>query len=109
MELTTCPIATIRAPADLVWALLLDTAGYGRWADVEVVSAEPSGLAVPGQVVRARTRGLGRWWAVRFDVRDVMVAEHRFAVDVALPMGIVNREVITVHSVSPGETRVGFN
>lgn len=109
MVVTSCPVTTIRAPIHLLWEMLSQPSSYETWVDAELVAVEPPGPAAPGQVMRMRTRAMGRWWSVQFDVLDVVDSEHRIAVDVTLPLGIVNHEVIMCRAVSPEETQVGFN
>ena len=109
MAVVSCPVAVVRAPITVVWQMLSETSRYHTWIDGQIVSIDPPGPAAAGQMVLMRTRALGRWWGVRFDLGEVNAREHRLAIDVRLPLGIVNHEVITCQSLSPTETRVGFN
>jgi uncharacterized protein YndB with AHSA1/START domain len=109
MTVTSCPVATIRAPIAAVWGLLSQPSRYETWSDGELVAVDPPGPAFAGQVIRMRSRAAGRRWPIGFEIVDVVAAEHRIAFDVSLPLGIVNREVISCRSVSPTETWVTFN
>jgi uncharacterized protein YndB with AHSA1/START domain len=106
---TTCPMATVQAPLSKVWRLLSEPGAYDTWVDAVLVSTEPPGPLHAGQVILMRTRGAGRWWPVSFDILEVEPTEHRVALDVHLPLGIVNHEVITCRAVSDSQTLVGFN
>ena len=64
MTVSVCPIATVEAPAETVWAVLTDPASYSSWWNARTEAIEPAGLAAPGQVVRASSRALGRRWPV---------------------------------------------
>jgi hypothetical protein len=109
MGVVSCPVTTVRAPLEVVWGLLAEPEAYESWADAELVSADPPGPLHAGQVLEMRTSGFGRSWPVRFDVVEADAAKHRIALDVHLPLGVVNHEVITCRAVSEDRTWVGFN
>jgi uncharacterized protein YndB with AHSA1/START domain len=99
----------IDAPVDAVWRLLTDPEGYESWADVKLVSMTPPGPAVRnGQRIEFRTRELGRWFGVRFDVLGVE-PQRGLRLDVRLPFGIVNHEHVVVVPVTERQTRVTLN
>jgi hypothetical protein len=98
----------VQAPQEMVWRLLTTPASYTAWADVELLRAEPPGAAVAGQRIFLRTRALGRWWAVGFEVGAVD-APSSLELMVHLPLGIINHEHITLLPLSARQTRVGFN
>jgi Polyketide cyclase / dehydrase and lipid transport len=102
-------MATVDAPIDKVWRLVSEPSAYDSWVDAALISTDPPGPMHADQIVLMRTRGAGRWWPVRFDVLEVEATEHRVALDVHLPLGIVNHEVITCRAVSETQTLVGFN
>jgi hypothetical protein len=68
MTVSLCPIATVGAPIELVWSLLSEPANYDVWWDATTRAISPEGHAQPGQRIYAKTRGLGRWWAVNVTV-----------------------------------------
>jgi hypothetical protein len=74
-----------------------------------VVSVEPPGALEAGQVIRLRTSAAGRSWPVRWDVLDVDARQHRITVDIHVPLGIVNHEVIILRPVAGDQTFVAFN
>lgn len=108
MRVDVCPAAMVEAGRGGVWALLADPAAIGGWVDAEFVAAEPPGPVAAGQRLRLRARGLGRWWPVTIEVGEV-VPEERLGLDVRLPLGIVNHEVITLAEVGERTTLVRFD
>ena len=108
MQISTCPTTSVRAPIETVWGLLTDPTLIARWTGVALRKASPPGRVVAGQRIEfwalARIAGL----RVVFDVLVVDQAAHRLALDVHLPLWIVNHEVITCAPVSPSETFVSF-
>ena len=104
----TCPVTTVAAPVGTVWPLLVEPANYRSWVDAEVVAVDPPGPLRAGQVLSLRTSAAGRSWPVRWDVLEVDPAEHRMALDIRLPFGIVNHEVITCRATSEERTFVAF-
>jgi hypothetical protein len=76
MSVSVCPVATIAAPVERVWALLVDPARYGLWADDTVQSVEPPGPAEPGQNVTVSAPALGKRWQVTLAIDRVDVARH---------------------------------
>lgn len=108
MAVTVCPIAIVEAPQELVWHLLTTPEGYKTWVDAELLHAEPPGAAIEGQRIFFRTRALGRWWPVSFQVGAV-AAPRSLELTVDLPFGITNHEHITVLPLAARQTRVAFN
>jgi hypothetical protein len=107
--MTVCPAAVAEVEPGVVWARLLDVERYPEWADVRLVSAEPPGPLAPGQRLRFTSRELGRDWPVVFEIHEVDSLRHRLGVDVRLPFGVVNHELITVAEAGPGRALVRFN
>jgi hypothetical protein len=115
MQISTCPTTSVRAPIETVWGLLTDPASIARWSGVALGKVSPPDRVVAGQRIEfwARTGVLGKLAAaaqfrIVFDVLVVDQAAHRMVLDVHLPLGIVNHEVITCAPVSPTETFVSF-
>ena len=54
MPYVSCPTAVINAPVDVVWALLMDPAGWERVFDMRVAGIDPPGPAVVGAAGIAR-------------------------------------------------------
>jgi hypothetical protein len=76
MGLSICPIATIAAPIELVWANLVEWDRYYEWADTYVERLEPEGAAVVGQIVHFAGKALGRIWRFTFEVEEINPERH---------------------------------
>lgn len=103
--LQVCPTNMIHAPADHVWHLVINPLELARWTDTRLLDA-------PQRDVRAGDRllfgaGFGHCMKVTFQVREV-VASRRLAVDVRLPFGVSNDEVIEITAIDPEACRVTF-
>ncbi len=73
------------------------------------MSAEPPGPVRQGQVIRLAARGYGREWPVAIDVVDVDPDRRWIDLTVHLPLGLVNREHVTLTQTDAGGTLVRFN
>ena len=108
MQISTCPTTSVDAPLEAVWGLLTDPTNIAQWTGVALRKASPPGRLVAGQRIEfgavAGIPGL----RVVFDVLVVDQAAHRLALEVYLPLWIINHEVITCAPVSPTKTFVSF-
>lgn len=104
-----CPTAIIEAPTETVWGLLLDTAAWGRFYDVRVLSVEPPGPARPGQ--RLIGNPGPRFLPLRlvFDFTEVDSTNHRLGIDGLLPFGIRAREDMRITPLDARRCRVTYN
>jgi Polyketide cyclase / dehydrase and lipid transport len=105
VTVTACPAATIAAPIERVWALLVDPRAWNDWSGVRFEAAEPDGPLHAGQRWRFAASAFGRSWPVHVTVTVTGITceppERRsLDVDVATPLGIVNHEHVTVSSVA---------
>lgn len=107
MNVSVCPADTVRAPAEVVWRML--TEDYGAWAEGRVESISPPGPPSPGQVVVFASPALGLTFRLRFEVVGVDAQRHRLGLDVRLPLGIVNHEMVTIDPTPEGGSLVRFN
>jgi hypothetical protein len=74
MGFTLCPVAVVAAPVDSVWQLLSEPLLYDVWWDARTERIVPEGKASPGQVLFAKTSGLGREAAAVASSRDMRIA-----------------------------------
>ena len=109
MIVNVCPAATSKAPPERIWSVLTTPEKFEEWQDARFVSAEPPGPAQPGQVINLAARGFGRWWPVRIDVRDTDPQHRWIDLFVHLPLGLTNREHVTLTSTKEGGALVRFN
>jgi uncharacterized protein YndB with AHSA1/START domain len=106
--LSVCPAAVVAAPAERVWALLADPAGYDRWWDAHTERIEPPGPARAGQVIHGWSRGLGRRWPVRVTVEAVDAERRQLRFHTTLPLGLEMRNQIACAPLDAASCRVQF-
>jgi uncharacterized protein YndB with AHSA1/START domain len=98
----TCPADVIHAPPERVWELLTNPARFG-WLGVKVVEAPARHLAVGDRLVFGPAPGLRLSWNVR-SVEPLRTLE----LDVTVPFGIRNHEIVVVSPLSSASCRVAF-
>jgi hypothetical protein len=108
MTVSVCPIATVAAPLDTVWAALTDPASYDEWWNAHAERIEPAGPAAPGQVVYSTARGFGRRWPVTTRVLAVDAERRALDLETALPLGITVHNHILCAPLDAATTRVTF-
>ena len=108
MSFSFCPAAVVAAPAEIVWDLLTDLTLYDQWWDARTERIAPPGPATPGQVVYAKTAGLGRTWDLTLRVEAVNPLRHQIRLHVALPLGTTNDATITATPMAVTACRVQF-
>src|SRR5436190_9651625 len=95
MSFATCPTDIVHAsPAD-VWSLVADPSLMSTWVDATLTDAPaPPRLVQVGDRLRF---GAGPWHRLRvtFEILSVE-AQRELAVDVHLPFGVINHEVIMI-------------
>jgi len=106
VTVSVCPAAVVGAPINRVWALVSSPEGLDAWVDATLLSADPDGPARPGQRLRLETGALGRRFPVTIDVLEVDEEAHRLRLLVALPLGVVNDENVTLSPAGGGGTLV---
>ena len=99
----TCPTDVIHAALERVWELLTDPARLG-WLGVKVVEAPARNLAVGDRLVFGPAPGLRLSWNV-LSVEPPRTLE----LDVKVPFGIRNHEIVVVSPVGSDSCRVTFN
>ena len=111
MSISTCPIATVEAPAEQVWQLLADPCNYGLWWDAETswqFAMDPAGPAKAGQRISARTRALGKDWHVRITVASIDPDKRALGLTTQLPFGITVHNHIVCSPLDNKHCRVTF-
>jgi hypothetical protein len=104
-----CPTAIVNAPINVVWGLLIITAGWGQFYDLRVLSVEPPGPATPGQrLIGAPGRGFLPF-RIKFDFTIVDSVNHRLGLVGRLPFGILVREDMKLVPVDDAHCRVNYN
>jgi hypothetical protein len=108
MAYSVCPSDVVRAPVDIVWALMTDPASWGDFFDARVRSVEPAGPAVVGQRVCVSTGPWPTRFRLRFDFTEVDLSNHSLGVKIRMPFGIVNDEHFTCSPIDDGACRVSY-
>ncbi len=106
--MTTCPTATIAAPIERVWSLLIEPREWTRWSRTRFESADPAGTMRAGQRIRLSAGALGVRLSIHLSVIGVAPEERSIDLDVRTPIGILNHEHMTVRSVDARSTYVAF-
>jgi hypothetical protein len=105
----SCPTDVVDAPIDVVWNLLTEPARWGEFYDVRILSVEPAGPAVVGQVVRAESGPRFLHLGVSFEFRHVDVERHALALDARLPLGVTVHEELDCRPLDPNRCRVNYH
>lgn len=106
MSITTCPTEIVDAPAQRVWDLLTRPEELAQWSGAGLLEG-PERPVQPGDIL-VLSVGLAGPLKVRIEVKE-MEPPRRLALDVRLPLKVVNHEVVVVTPIEPGRSRVTFN
>jgi hypothetical protein len=106
MAIQTCPTDVVHAPASRVWELITVPRHYPTWSDSLVVDA-PARAIVPGDRIRLTT-GPANAFKVMLEIIAVRAPEE-LTIDVHLPFGVLNHEVIRIGPITEQQCRVTFN
>lgn len=108
MPISTCPIATVQAPVERVWAILSAPEAYSAWWDARTERVVPPGPLVPGQKVYATAGALGLRLRVTTHVEAINPANHMLELHTAFPLGIRVANHITCRALDATSCRVSF-
>ena len=108
MAVSVCPIATVVAPAEAVWAVLTAPEEYGEWWRARTERVEPIGTAAPGQRVTASVRRLGMRLPVTVEVIARNDTARALDLRTALPFGLVVRNHLVVAPLDAHSSRLTF-
>ncbi len=106
MSIVTCPTDLVGAPADRIWDLLTLPAELELWSGTRVVDGPRRRLAAGDDL------HLGAGIAYRFRVRFHFVrteSPQELALEIFLPFGVVNHEVVQITPAGTHACRVTFN
>jgi uncharacterized protein YndB with AHSA1/START domain len=104
--LHVCPTDVVHAPADRIWDLVTTPSELARWSDTTVIEAPDRQLRAGDRLVLGA--GIGHRLKVIFQVQDA-VRPRQLAIDIRLPFGVTNKEVIQIAPVGADACRVVFN
>ena len=102
MIVNVCPAGIANVEPDRVWPLLTIPERYDEWVDGRFVSATPPGPAARGQRIALSTMAFARRWPVTIDVGDIDPDRRWIDLTVHLPLGLVNREHVTLTPTDRG-------
>lgn len=108
MTLSVCPIAMVEAPAERVWAVLTNPAGYDAWWDARAERIAPPGPAAPGQVIVAHPKGAGRLARITLRVVARDDARHTLDLHSEFPLGIALENHLVVQPLDARRCRLTF-
>ncbi len=108
MSVSVCPAATVAAPVEQVWALLMQPETYDQWWDIHIERVTLPGPAAPGQVVSGWSKALGRRWPVSMAIESMNAEKHQMLLKTTLPLGIVVHNQISCARVDAASCRVQF-
>jgi uncharacterized protein YndB with AHSA1/START domain len=95
----------IQASAERVWRLLITPRELQRWSGARIVKAPDRPLTTGDQIIFRTGLGL---FEVRFHVVD-LERLRRLVLEVHLPFGIINHEVVVITPESDVACRVIYN
>jgi hypothetical protein len=98
----TCPTDVIAAPVERVWDLLTQPERLAEWSGTTLLGGPHRALATGDRLTLTRF-GL----RVRFEVRAIE-PRRTLAIDVTLPLGVVNYETIRIALLEGDRCRVSF-
>src|SRR5262249_48461934 len=106
--ISVCPVATVQAPLEGVWAELTNPASYGAWWRARTERIEPPGPLAPGQTVYASAGALGVRLPVTLHVEGGEPARHAVGLRAEFPLGIVVANHLVCQAIDAGTTRLSF-
>jgi hypothetical protein len=104
MAMQTCPTDVVRAPAERIWGLLTTPREVARWTATRLLVGPDRPMQAGDVVVFRKGPGLN----VVFNV-IASAPPTELTIDVALPLGIVNHEIVRVTPLADGQCRVTFS
>lgn len=104
--LQVCPTDTILASAQRVWDLVSTPNLLAQWSDTRIIQAPHREITTGDRLVLGV--GVGRRLKVRFLVKEVL-RPRRLALQIGLPIGVTNHEVIEISAIGSETCRVTFN
>jgi uncharacterized protein YndB with AHSA1/START domain len=98
-----CPTDVILAPVERVWRLVTEPRDLAHWSGTRLVEAPTRAIRAGDQLVfRAGV------FLITFDVVD-LDAPRQLTLDIALPLGVKNREQIQITPIDARTCRTTFN
>jgi hypothetical protein len=109
MEYASCPSALVNAPVEIVWRLLTDPAGWGKFYDLRVTKVEPPGPAAEGQKFYGESGPRFLHLRLAFEYIKVDPVRYLLNLDVELPFGLFVREEMDSIPLDNARCRVNYH
>ncbi len=106
MSIVTCPTEIVDAPPERVWELLTRPAQLARWSRAKLLEGPLRPLEAGDVLVLGA--GIAHRLKVTIEVKAVE-RMRQLTLDVKLPLGVVNHEVLVVTTLALERCRVTFN
>lgn len=106
---SSCPTVVVDAPADTVWTLLTNPAGWPSFYDVRVMRIEPAGRATVGQRVFAESGPRWLHLPVMLTYTDIDPGMRSLELDVKMPLGLAVNEALSCSPISDRQCRVNYH
>jgi len=106
MSIATCPTDVVYAPRERVWERLTRPEQLARWSRAKLREGPSRPLEAGDFVVLGV--GVGHWLRVTIEVK-ALEPFRQLTLDVHLPLGVVNHEVVVVTPLGTDRCRVTFN
>ncbi|PTL80329.1 hypothetical protein [Vitiosangium sp. GDMCC 1.1324] len=106
MSFQTCPTDIFEASAEHIWELLTTPRLYEEWVDARLLNGPERPLVAGDRLILGA--GPGHRLKVVFDVLR-LVPKEEVVLDVRLPFGVANHEVLRITPLGPRRCRVTYN
>jgi hypothetical protein len=103
-----CPTALVDAPAEAVWFLLTQPAGWGSFYDMRVTAVAPTGPAIAGQVIEGESGPQFLHLKIEIRLVDIDATNHRLSLNVKLPFGVTVREDMNCIPIGANQCRINY-
>ncbi len=108
MSIQTCPTSVVAAPPERIWSLLTRPEEFARWSGTKLIDGPARELAAGDRVVFAPPLPVTLGLRITFDVLAIERLR-QFRLDIHLPFGVTNHEVVQISPMDGGRCRVTFN
>jgi uncharacterized protein YndB with AHSA1/START domain len=105
MLIHTCPTDIFQATPNRVWDALTMPREMEKWMGVRILQGPTRALEAGDHLVLGVGPGLIK---VYFDIKEA-ARPSKLALDVSLPLSVVNHEVIQITAMGAARCRVTFN
>ena len=109
MNHVSCPTSVIKAPVDIVWALLMHPEAWGEFYDIRVLAVDPAGPATVGQRIIAESGPRVFHFKLELRFTRIDALNREMGLSVRLPLGIRVEENLVCVPLGDDQCRVSYN